>query len=61
MIDFALCANYQKEKCPPSCFRAEITEQTRRRARINGETIVCTLTCFEGTDECKFKGDSNGG
>lgn len=54
MIDFALCANYKQGKCPPRCFRAEITERERQRAK-NGEVTVCTLACFEGTSECKLK------
>lgn len=61
MNDYALCANYERDKCPTSCFRAQITESTRQRAHESGEMIICTFTCFEGTSECKLKGcDGNG-
>ena len=55
MNDYALCANYERDKCPPSCFRAQITENTQQRANESGEKIICTFACFEGTSECKLK------
>jgi hypothetical protein len=54
MNDYALCANYERYKCPESCFRARITESTQQRANESGEMIICTFTCFEGTSECKL-------
>lgn len=57
MNDYALCANYERDKCPTSCFRAQITERTQQRANESGETIICTFTCFEGTSECELKGE----
>lgn len=54
MNDYALCANYEKDKCPPSCFRAEITESTRQMAIESGELLICTWACLEGTSECKL-------
>lgn len=57
MNDYALCANYERGKCPTSCFRAQITERTLQRASESKELISCTWTCFEGTGECKLKED----
>ena len=58
MTDYALCANYERNKCPTSCFRAQITESTWQRANESGELIICTFSCFEGTSECKLKGET---
>ena len=53
--DYAHCMDYDKAKCPKSCFRAELTEDLKRRTDLIG--IPMTWSSFRGMPGCKRKED----
>lgn len=47
--DATHCADYTKA-CPKSCYRAELTEDLRKRIDLLG--MPMSFAHFKGTDEC---------
>ena len=46
--DATHCADYQKSKCPPSCYRAQLTEELRHTSY----QLPTSWASFKGTREC---------
>lgn len=46
--DATHCADYQKSKCPPSCYRAQLTEELRHISY----TLPTSWANYKGTKEC---------
>lgn len=42
------CADYQKSKCPQSCYRAQLTEELRRISH----PVMAWWANYKGTKEC---------
>ena len=50
--DYAHCLDYDKKKCPKTCFRANLTEDLNEHSdRYVG--MLFTWASFMGTKECK--------
>lgn len=48
--DFTHCLDYQKDKCPKKCFRAELTEDLKHRPDLWG--LFFSWANFLGEKEC---------
>lgn len=49
--DATHCSDYKKGKCPKSCYRAELTEDLRRRFY----PLPTAWASLKGTNECPLK------
>lgn len=47
--DYAHCLDYVQGVCPPTCFRAELTEDYRKNCNL-----PVTWAHFSGTKECQY-------
>lgn len=51
--DASHCLNYDAERCPDTCYRAQLTQEYQdRKTEFLG--IPVTWTAFMGTDECRL-------
>ena len=57
--DAAHCLDYDKKKCPKSCYRAQLTHELIVRYDLAG--LPMSWMHFEETEHCeKAKGDGSG-
>ncbi len=54
--DVTHCADYKKSKCPKSCYRAQLTEDLRRRIYL----LPTSWAHFKGTRECPLPKPTKG-
>lgn len=57
--DYSHCMDYNKETCPPNCFRAVITQALYDDERYG--SLPVTFTNFKGTDECPLEEEEEDG
>lgn len=51
--DATHCANYKKNRCPMSCYRAQLTEELKRIPY----PLPVSWAMFEGTKDCPKTGE----
>lgn len=54
--DASHCSDYKADECPISCYRAQLTEDLKRR--IDLRDIPMRFAHFYGTTYCDLKRDS---
>ncbi len=52
--DATHCYDYNKSKCPKSCYRAQLTEELRN----NYYPLPTSWSYFKGTKECPLTNDA---
>ena len=50
--DATHCSDYEKQKCPNSCYRARLTEDLAQRGDLVG--IPMSWASFRYSEECPF-------
>ena len=50
--DYAHCANYDPNVCPPSCFRGQLTADYKRREDL--QDVPVPWEFLKGTDACEL-------
>lgn len=55
--DAAHCADWNKEKCPDSCYRAALTKEVKERQDL--WYVPLSYIHFANTSECERKDDGN--
>lgn len=51
--DYTHCLDYEPDKCPLSCFRAEVTRDLEKR-KYEFIGVPISWAHFKGTKECLF-------